>query len=97
MTNTDATDIMELSREEMDGALQIPALVKLLKEEVSGFEHCFISAIEPFIGGIVSVPSSILVHFLNKFKKLNRSDNERLGRKMSDIARHQKSLILFRR
>ena len=50
MTNTDATDIMELSREEMDGALQIPALVKLLKEEVPGFENCFVSAIAPSIG-----------------------------------------------
>ncbi len=50
MTNTDATDIMDLSRAEMDGALQIPALVKLLKEEVPGFENCFVSAIAPSIG-----------------------------------------------
>ena len=50
MTNTDATDIMDLSRAEMDGALQIPPLVKLLKEEVPGFENCFVSSIAPSIG-----------------------------------------------
>ena len=50
MINTDATDIMDLSRAEMEGALQIPALVKLLKKEVPGFENCFVSAIAPSLG-----------------------------------------------
>lgn len=50
MTHVDATDILDLSRAEMDGALQIPKLVKLLKEEVPGFENCFVSAIAPSLG-----------------------------------------------
>lgn len=50
LTDTDATDIMDLSNAEVEGILQVPQLVKLLKESIPGFENCFVSAISPSIG-----------------------------------------------
>ena len=50
LTDTDATDIIDLSNAEVDGILQVPQLVKLLKESIPGFENCFVSAISSSIG-----------------------------------------------
>lgn len=50
LLNTDATDILDLSRAEMDGQEQAFALTKMLQENVPGFERCFISHIAPFLG-----------------------------------------------
>lgn len=50
ITDTDATDIMDLSNAELEGILQVPQLVKLLKERIPGFENCFVSAISSSIG-----------------------------------------------
>lgn len=48
--NADATDIRDLSRAEMEGTLQIPKLIKLLRERIPGFEHCYLSSIAPSLG-----------------------------------------------
>ena len=48
--NADTTDIRDLSRAEVEGALQIPKLIKLLKERIPGFENCYLSAIAPSLG-----------------------------------------------
>jgi len=48
--NADTTDIRDLSRAEIEGALQIPKLIKLLRERIPGFEHCYLSAIAPSLG-----------------------------------------------
>lgn len=48
--NTDATDIKDLSNAEIEGALQIPKLIKLLKEKIVGFENCYLTAIAPSLG-----------------------------------------------
>lgn len=48
--NSDATDIRDLSRAELEGALQIPKLIKLLKERIPGFENCWLSSIAPSLG-----------------------------------------------
>lgn len=48
--NADTTDIRDLSRAEMEGALQIPKLIKLLQERIPGFEHCYLSSIAPSLG-----------------------------------------------
>lgn len=45
LTNTDASDLVELSRAELEGSLQIPELVRLLREQIPGFEHCWVSSI----------------------------------------------------
>jgi hypothetical protein len=50
LTDTDATDIIDLSNAEVEGILQVPQLVKLLKESIPGFENCFVSAISSSIG-----------------------------------------------
>lgn len=50
LLNTDATDIFDLSRAEMDGQEQCFALTQALRENVPGFENCFISHIAPFLG-----------------------------------------------
>ncbi|MGE5614338.1 MAG: FAD-dependent oxidoreductase [Bacillota bacterium] len=50
LLNTDATDIFELTRAEVEGCLQIPKLVEMLKKYVPGFENCFISSIAPNLG-----------------------------------------------
>lgn len=50
LLNTDATDIFDLTRAELDGQLQTYALTKVLKENVPGFENCFVSSIAPTLG-----------------------------------------------
>ena len=50
MTDTDATDLFDLTRAEAEGTLQIPKLVALLKAEIPGFENCFVSSVGPTIG-----------------------------------------------
>ena len=50
MLNTDATDILSLTRAELDGQLQTAKLTEVLRENVPGFENCFMSAIAPTIG-----------------------------------------------
>lgn len=50
LLNVDATDIFDLTRAELEGQLQIPALVTMLKENVPGFENAFIAAIMPTLG-----------------------------------------------
>ena len=50
LINTDATDIYDLTRAELDGQLQCAALADVLRENVPGFEKCFISHIAPFLG-----------------------------------------------
>lgn len=48
--NADTTDIRDLTRAEMEGALQIPKLLNLLRERIPGFEHCYLSSIAPNLG-----------------------------------------------
>ena len=50
LLNTDATDIFSLTRAELEGQLQVPRLVEMLRENVPGFEACFVSAIAPTLG-----------------------------------------------
>ena len=50
LLNTDATDLLDLSRAELDGQEQAIALTQVLRENVPGFERCFISHIAPFLG-----------------------------------------------
>lgn len=48
--NADTTDIRDLSRAEMEGALQIPKLIELLRQRIPGFENCYLSSIAPSLG-----------------------------------------------
>ncbi len=50
LTDTDATDLLQLSNAELEGALQVPKLVKLLQDTIPGFERCFVSSICPSLG-----------------------------------------------
>lgn len=50
LLNTDATDIFDLTRAELEGQLQAFALTEMLQQNVPGFEHCFISSIAPSLG-----------------------------------------------
>lgn len=50
LIKTDATDIFDLTRAELDGQLQCAALTEALRESVPGFENCFISHIAPSLG-----------------------------------------------
>lgn len=50
LLNTDATDLFDLTRAELDGQLQAAALTKVLRENVPGFENAFISSIAPSLG-----------------------------------------------
>ena len=50
LINTDATDIYDLSRAEMEGQLQCAKLTEVLRDSVPGFENAFISHIAPFLG-----------------------------------------------
>lgn len=45
LLNTDATNLLELSAAELEGALQIPKLIQMLRERIPGFEHCWLSSI----------------------------------------------------
>ncbi len=50
LLNTDATDIFDLTRAELEGQLQAQKLTAMLKKYVPGFENCFISSIAPSLG-----------------------------------------------
>lgn len=50
LLETDATDILELTKAEMDGAVQADALATMLRESVPGFENSFVSSIAPNLG-----------------------------------------------
>ncbi|MBR5384039.1 MAG: FAD-dependent oxidoreductase, partial [Clostridia bacterium] len=50
LLNTDATDIFDLTRAELDGQLQCQQLTEMLRQYVPGFENCFISSIAPSLG-----------------------------------------------
>lgn len=50
LLNTDATDIFDLTRAELEGQLQAQKLTAVLKKYVPGFENAFISAIAPTLG-----------------------------------------------
>jgi ribulose 1,5-bisphosphate synthetase/thiazole synthase len=46
----DGTDPHDLTRAEIESMKQITQLVQLLKDKIPGFESCFISHINPFLG-----------------------------------------------
>ena len=48
--NADITDIRDLTRAEIEGTLQIPRLIKLLKDKIPGFESCHLSSIASNLG-----------------------------------------------
>lgn len=48
--NFDGSNVRDLSRGEMEGHLQILPLIKMLQENVPGFENCYLSSINPTIG-----------------------------------------------
>jgi hypothetical protein len=50
LLNTDATNIFDLTKAEMEGTLQANALAEILRESVPGFENSFISSIAPNLG-----------------------------------------------
>jgi len=50
LLGTDATDLYDLTRAELDGQLQVFALTEMLQQHVPGFENCFISSIAPTLG-----------------------------------------------
>ena len=50
LLDTDATDLEDLTRAELDGQLQAAALTQMLREHVPGFANCFISSIAPSLG-----------------------------------------------
>ena len=50
LLGTDATDIFDLTKAELEGQLQCGRLAEMLKEHVPGFEHSFISSIAPTLG-----------------------------------------------
>ena len=50
LPNVDGTDILDLTRGEMEGHMQLEKLVETFREFVPGFEKCYISSIAPNIG-----------------------------------------------
>lgn len=44
------SDVLDLTRSEIEGHLQIPKLVETLKKHVPGFENCYITQIYPSMG-----------------------------------------------
>ncbi|MDL2229873.1 FAD-dependent oxidoreductase [Treponema sp. OttesenSCG-928-L16] len=50
LLNVDGTNIFDLTRGEIDGHLQIPKLIDVLKKYVPGFENCYLSNIAPNMG-----------------------------------------------
>ena len=50
LLNTDATDLFDLTRADLDGQLQCFQLTEVLRRYVPGFENCFLSHIAPFLG-----------------------------------------------
>ena len=50
LLHTDATDILSLSSAELEGHMQVKALVKTFREYVPGFENAYVSSIAPNLG-----------------------------------------------
>lgn len=50
LLHVDGTDVLDLTRGEIEGHLQIRRLVETFREYVPGFENCYVSSIAPFIG-----------------------------------------------
>jgi len=50
LLHTDATDIMSLTRAELEGHMQVRALVDTFRSYVPGFENCYVSSIAPNLG-----------------------------------------------
>lgn len=50
LLNFDGSSIEDLSKGEMEAHLQIPALVRMFKEHVPGFENCYVTFINSVIG-----------------------------------------------
>lgn len=50
LLDVDGTDVLDLTRGEMEGHLQLEKLVKTFRSHVPGFENCYISSIAPNIG-----------------------------------------------
>ena len=50
LLHTDATDIIDLTRAEMEGHLQVGRLVEMFRTYVPGFENCYVSSIAPSLG-----------------------------------------------
>lgn len=50
LLGTDATDLEDLTRAELEGQLQTAALTKMLQQHVPGFADCFVSSIAPSLG-----------------------------------------------
>ena len=50
LLHVDATDILDLTRAEIEGHLQLRKLIEVFREYVPGFENCYISSIAPNLG-----------------------------------------------
>lgn len=50
LLHVDATNIVDLTRAEIEGHLQIRKLIELFREYVPGFENCYVSSIAPNLG-----------------------------------------------
>ena len=50
LLHTDATDILDLTRAELEGHLQVGRLVDMFRAHVPGFEICYVSSIAPSLG-----------------------------------------------
>lgn len=50
LLNVDATDIIDLTRAETEGHLQLYKLIEMFRAYVPGFENCYISSIAPNLG-----------------------------------------------
>lgn len=50
LLHVDGTDVLDLTRGEMEGHLQIARLVETFRTYVPGFENCYVSSIAPSIG-----------------------------------------------
>ena len=50
LLDTDASDLFDLTRADLDGQLQCFRLTEVLRKYVPGFENCFLSHIAPFLG-----------------------------------------------
>ena len=50
LLHVDGTDVLDLTRGEIEGHLQVRDLVETFRTYVPGFENCYVSSIAPFIG-----------------------------------------------
>ncbi len=50
LSNTDGTDLVSLTKAELDGHLQVEKLIAMLKKYVPGFEDCHLISINPAVG-----------------------------------------------